>query len=112
MTAMTALADVLAVFARSDLAPGTDPLWYRWATVTAAHVLLGVWLSLVPGRWAWSFMALWLAKELLFDIPHGGSLLVMLDSLADLCAAVLGIGLGRWMQPSRAMNAADQANRK
>ena len=109
---MTALADVLAVLGRSDLAPGLDPLWYRWITVTCTHVLLGVLLSLVPGRWAWSFMALWLGKELLLDMPHGGTLLVMLDSLADLGAALLGIALGRSMQGRRAMNAADQASRK
>ncbi len=37
-------------------------------------------------------MALWLAKEWAFDMPQSGwALLVMLDSRADLGAALLGL---------------------
>lgn len=109
---MNALGEVLAVFGRSDLAPGLDPLWYRWAAVTCAHVLVGVLLSLVPARWAWSVMGLWLVKEWAFDMPQGGwVLLVMMDSRADLGAALLGLLLGRWMQGRDATNAAGKSNR-
>lgn len=66
---MTALADVLAVFGRSDLAPGLDPLWYHWAVVTCSHVLLGILFSLLPRRAALAVLCAWVVKELAFDLP-------------------------------------------
>jgi hypothetical protein len=94
----------LAVFGRSDLAPGIDPLWYRWAVVACAHILLGIGLSLT-WRWAaWVGLALLLAKELAFDLPGADwATVVILDSLADFVAVLAGLALGRWIaaRPTR-----------
>jgi hypothetical protein len=92
---MTALADVLAVLGRSDLAPGLDPLWYRWAVVTCTHVLVGIGLSLLSRRWALVALVALLFKELCADLPNAGwSLFVMADTLTDMAAYLGGLMLG------------------
>jgi hypothetical protein len=109
---MTALADVLAVLGRSDLAPGLDPFWYRWITVTGTHVLVGVMLSLVPARWALAALGALVVKELWADLPNAGwSALVMADTLSDMAAYLAGLMLGHRMQGRRAKTVSDQANR-
>jgi hypothetical protein len=103
---MSALADALAVFARSDLAPGLDALWYRWATVTCTHVLVGIGLSLLSRRWALAALGALLVKELWADLPGSGwASLVMADSLADMAAYLAGLMAGHRMQGRRVLPA-------
>jgi hypothetical protein len=95
---MTALGEGLAVFVRSDLSQGCEPGWYVWGAITGTHILLGIVLSLLP-RWSGlAVLALWLVKELAFDMPGADwAALVVLDSAADLGAALAGWLFGRWL---------------
>lgn len=92
------LGDVLATFTRSDMAPGAlSPFWFQWGAVQGTHALFGLVAALGPMRWAVAGFALWTAKELALDIPGAGfAALVVLDSLADLGAALGGFAFGRW----------------
>ena len=108
---MSAMSDVLAVFARSDLAPGLDPLWYRWTTVTCNHVLLGILLSLLPLRAALAVLCAWVVKELAFDLPNGAwAALVWLDSAGDILAGFAGWQLGQWLQSRRGITRTAQGS--
>lgn len=83
----------LGALVQSDLGPVPSPLWHVVVTGQMAHVLIGVSLALFRTRalLVWVVFGCWLMKELLGDIPNaGGALLVVADSLADLCFGGLG----------------------
>ncbi|WP_300548080.1 hypothetical protein [Roseovarius sp.] len=83
----------LAEFARSDIGPDPAPRWHAMISVQMAHALIGVTLALyrVPVLLVWAVFYVWLAKELLGDIPNGGGAWpVVVDSVADLFFGVMG----------------------
>jgi len=97
------LPEVLAVFGRSDLSGVTDPLWWVFMASIGSHVLIGLMLAKAPQRLAWGIVAALVAKEGAFDIPQAeGAALVVLDSLADVAAVLIGLLAGRrfWRKPA------------
>lgn len=83
----------LLEFTRSDLGPDPAPLWFVWSAVQMAHILVGATLALyrAPVLLVQAVFCLWVAKEVLGDIPNGGgAFLVLADSAADLCFGAMG----------------------
>ncbi|WP_417606673.1 hypothetical protein [Primorskyibacter flagellatus] len=90
---INALREALAEFARSDLGPVPAPDWHAMLSVQMAHMLVGASLALFrsPAPLVGIVFAVWAVKELLGDIPNGGSTWpVMADSMADLSFGALG----------------------
>lgn len=84
------LPDWIWPFVIPDHCEGSPDVWL-WLTILFAHLGLGGAIGLLP-RWiALGVLASWGAKELGADIPIGEwSGVVMLDSLIDLGAGILG----------------------
>ena len=91
--ALQVIYSIIAELTFSDFGAHPQPLWYRSATVQMAHICLGNALALfcVPFRIVGLFFAVWVAKELLGDIPNaGGAWPVVVDSFADIGFGALG----------------------
>lgn len=90
------LAELVAVFLRSDLSGVPDPAWYVFLAATGSHVLIGLALSLIRVRLAVVVFCAWAVKEAAFDMPHASwAAVVVIDSLADLAAGLAGFVIGR-----------------
>lgn len=87
------LPDWIWPFVMSDHCEGSPGAWL-WLTILFAHFGVGVVIGLFPKRIALGMFIVWISKELGADIPIAGwSYIVMLDSLIDLSAGALGLGI-------------------
>ena len=78
------MVDVITFFLISDVANGFDGV-APYAMFQAGHFVLGLLASRCRPNTARALLVLWVLKEVIFDnLVFGGSLLVAIDSVADL----------------------------
>lgn len=89
---ISAVREALAEFARSDLGRDPSPRWHAMLSMQLAHMLIGASLASfrAPTLPVCVVFGVWAVKELLGDIPSGGTWPVMADSVADLLFGALG----------------------